>query len=381
MRTPVRAVREWARGAACVWAGFTISGVLACGDSENASFVEPTYADPCTYVTCSGHGSCDSSSGAPVCRCDATHAGELCASCAPLHHLDALGRCAPNRSCGDLDAPSCGAHGHCVDQSGVVECSCDRGYEGARCQLCSSGYERNQYAECLQVFLVNGGGSAPQLPERCRSETCHHHGSCTEPEGVVTCSCFPGYTGARCDLCAAGFSLRSERCVSNAPCTAGTCGACDNLSASPDVPTYPDTCGSTTSLDLTDVKLLSMQGDGKVWVCAGSRYYGMNTEHVVLEVGKRSPAQLTFRTPIIKLDFDAAGGVFSGPDIVKLEVQTNGKTITSLELHKRATEPVSVTFPSPVSEVDIVSSDRTTEIAIDGLSYQFDSTMCQSSEK
>jgi hypothetical protein len=370
-------VRAWAKHALRVSAGLLVLCLAACGERENATFIEPAFGDPCKYETCSGHGSCDGSTGAPVCSCAPGYAGELCAACGPGYHLDALARCTADRHCADGDAPACGAHGVCSDKRGVVECTCDRGYEGARCQLCSSGYDRNDYEECLQVFLVNG--TTQKQPEGCRAETCHNHGRCSQPDGAIQCACFPGYGGARCDLCVAGFSLRGDRCVSTAPCTASMCGACDNLSSSPDLPTAPDTCNSANSLELSDVTLLSMEGEGKVWVCAATSYYGINSEHVVLEVGKRIAAQVIFRTPITKMDFDASGGVFSGlsTTTLKFEVRSEGKVLSSFELHKGKTEPVSLTFSKPVSQLDFVSPENNTELALDSLSYEFDSATCK----
>src|SRR4029079_11225722 len=127
--------------------------LLGCDDGgERASTVAPVFGDGCRFAECGGHGDCaEAEDGSPMCLCEVGYGGDDCSACERGFHVDALGRCAPDRACAEQETPPCGQHGTCDDSDGVIMCACDPGYEGPRCTLCRSGWGRNEFGECLQL--------------------------------------------------------------------------------------------------------------------------------------------------------------------------------------------------------------------------------------
>ncbi|XP_050331117.1 basement membrane-specific heparan sulfate proteoglycan core protein isoform X23 [Bactrocera neohumeralis] len=101
----------------------------------------------------------------------------------------------------------------------VEKCVCPPGYIGDSCETCAPGYVREKYGPWL-------GRCVPFVPEPCqpgtygdpargipcRSCPCPQTGSSNfasgcqlSPDGDVTCNCLEGYTGRRCEICAAGY--------------------------------------------------------------------------------------------------------------------------------------------------------------------------------
>ncbi|XP_039497795.1 basement membrane-specific heparan sulfate proteoglycan core protein isoform X32 [Drosophila santomea] len=101
----------------------------------------------------------------------------------------------------------------------VEKCTCPPGYVGDSCESCASGYVRQPGGPWL-------GHCVPFIPEPCPSGTygdprrgvpckecpCPLTGSnnfasgCQQnPDGDVVCRCNEGYTGRRCEQCAAGY--------------------------------------------------------------------------------------------------------------------------------------------------------------------------------
>ncbi|XP_018799860.1 PREDICTED: basement membrane-specific heparan sulfate proteoglycan core protein isoform X9 [Bactrocera latifrons] len=101
----------------------------------------------------------------------------------------------------------------------VEKCVCPPGYIGDSCETCAPGYVREKYGPWL-------GRCVPFVPEPCqpgtygdpargipcRSCPCPQTGSSNfasgcqlSPDGDVTCNCHEGYTGRRCEICAAGY--------------------------------------------------------------------------------------------------------------------------------------------------------------------------------
>jgi hypothetical protein len=349
--------------------GLCAMALASCNEAvPEASFVAPAYGDPCLYAAC-GHGACVAAGGAPQCVCEPGYTGAACNVCALGAHADSRGLCVPDRLCGEHGDNICGAHGVCNDERGVVACDCDRGYAGARCELCASGYTKDDHSDCLQVYVVAGTVQAPR--SSCRAETCNHHGDCTERDGELSCRCYPSYSGARCDLCAAGFVLRGDRCVIDTPCSASSrCGACEGFQTGADFPLYPDTCSAAAGFESADVVMSSMQSLGDVWLCGAGTRYGLASEHVVLEVSAAHPATLAFRTAIRTLSFSIAAGVFNTPGALSLEVTGDGKRVTTLELNPNVSEPIDLAFDPPAREIALRSLRSRNEVALDALVYE-----------
>ncbi|XP_034667216.1 basement membrane-specific heparan sulfate proteoglycan core protein isoform X6 [Drosophila subobscura] len=101
----------------------------------------------------------------------------------------------------------------------VEKCTCPPGYVGDSCESCAPGYVRQPGGAWL-------GHCVPFTPEPCPAGTygdprrgipcrdcpCPQSGSnnfasgCQlRPDGEVLCNCFEGYTGKRCETCAAGY--------------------------------------------------------------------------------------------------------------------------------------------------------------------------------
>uniref|UniRef100_A0A3P8UCW4 Heparan sulfate proteoglycan 2 n=1 Tax=Amphiprion percula TaxID=161767 RepID=A0A3P8UCW4_AMPPE len=144
----------------------------------------------------------------------------------------------------------------------VEECACPQGYRGPSCQECDEGYTRTssglylgtcercdcnghasgcdpESGRCLQCLHNTAGARC----ERCGAQACQpcpcpgttsgnqFSSSCyLDSDGQPTCdNCPPGFTGRRCERCAAGYSgnpLLGQRCsVGNE--LNGNCYNCD----------------------------------------------------------------------------------------------------------------------------------------------------------
>ncbi|MGC4119478.1 MAG: clostripain-related cysteine peptidase [Myxococcales bacterium] len=145
----------------------------------------------CKPATCAGHGTCNDSSGAPVCTCEVGYSGAHCEACAAGYQdRDGDGVCRPGCASAGL---ACGAHGQCSDESGTAVCACSAGYTGASCEGCAAGYQdRDANGTCLADCAT-------------AALTCGAHGLCKDESGTAVCVCVPGHQGASCAECAQGF--------------------------------------------------------------------------------------------------------------------------------------------------------------------------------
>ncbi|MBN2496239.1 MAG: hypothetical protein JXR96_16725, partial [Deltaproteobacteria bacterium] len=190
-------------------AGWHDDGTGACALDEQ-----------CMVNTCSGHGTCDVTDGEVGCTaCDAGYTGEHCESCATDYHINpTTGLCDVDEDCTLADP--CTVHGVCHDDTGLIECSCDIGWDGDLCQACAPGYHDDGAGACL-------------LNQQCLANTCSGHGQCNETGGVVTCApCDNGYTGAWCERCATAYHLNPATglCDPDETCDGVSCsghGTCD----------------------------------------------------------------------------------------------------------------------------------------------------------
>lgn len=119
----------------------------------------------------------------------------------------------------------CGPHGHCGQGAGG--CVCDEGYAGLTCDRCADGHVRVGSAcvpgSCVDDSDCNDGNPCDGV-ERCGADRacmagvavdCGPRGTCRTGDG--RCDCEPGWAGAGCGSCAAGYVLEGGECV-EAPC-------------------------------------------------------------------------------------------------------------------------------------------------------------------
>jgi hypothetical protein len=169
------------------YAGATCDS-CAAGYHEEAGACVPDGVS-CQADSCSGHGTCDDSTGAIVCTCEAGYAGESCDACAAGYHRDGQ-VCVLDTECGPN---SCSGHGACDDSSGVVVCTCEAGYAQPFCASCAEGYQdHDQDGACLPDCATAG-------------LDCSGHGQCADDSGLAVCVCDLGHAGETCADCAAGY--------------------------------------------------------------------------------------------------------------------------------------------------------------------------------
>ncbi|MFH2005885.1 MAG: hypothetical protein ABI333_04770 [bacterium] len=168
-----------------------------CGVGDSPPDTNGNQADAqlevCEGIACSDHGTCVGLSGEAVCVCGAGYAGPDCGQCGAGYRDDGSGSCMLDEFC---EPESCSGHGTCDDSAGVVVCTCTQSYSGTNCDGCASGYQDND----------NTGQCAPDCETAmAQGLTCATHALCDDTSGQAQCVCAPGYDGALCDACAAGF--------------------------------------------------------------------------------------------------------------------------------------------------------------------------------
>ena len=87
------------------------------------------------------------------------------------------------------DTSSCSGHGSCDDSTGVVQCTCDQGYGGENCSECAQGFV--QWPEGVANCVDD-----PCAPDPCTGE--HALGGSCEQTGreSFTCGCDQGFVWA-----------------------------------------------------------------------------------------------------------------------------------------------------------------------------------------
>jgi hypothetical protein len=110
----------------------------------------------CSANSCLGHGSCDDSSGLPVCTCGTGYAGARCAQCASGYQdNDADGACTP--ACA---ANTCTTAGEtCFDDSGHTECLTVQGKDCQSILAADSSASDGRYV----TDFDGDGGNDPRL--------------------------------------------------------------------------------------------------------------------------------------------------------------------------------------------------------------------------
>lgn len=169
----------------------------------------------------------------------------------------------------------CSGHGTCTAVNQRPSCACEVGYAGVTCGVCAAsfhriagekcvadtkctatscgpkgkcsdvtgepvcacepGYSGAQCTDCYAGYHAGGGTAGCVLDRTCLSTSCSGAGQCKDTGGVVVCTCEAGHSGAVCDACATGFyrgvdgkCTASGSCATNNPC--GPRGTCEDSS-------------------------------------------------------------------------------------------------------------------------------------------------------
>uniref|UniRef100_A0A8R1I6V3 Laminin-like protein epi-1 n=2 Tax=Caenorhabditis japonica TaxID=281687 RepID=A0A8R1I6V3_CAEJA len=127
------------------------------------------------------------------CQCPAPYTGPSCQLCASGYHRvqsgSFLGACVP-----------CECNGHsatCDPDTGICT-DCEHNTHGDHCEFCDEGHYGNATNgspyDCMAC-------ACPFAPSNNFAKSC----DVSEEGQLLQCNCKPGYTGDRCDKCAAGF--------------------------------------------------------------------------------------------------------------------------------------------------------------------------------
>ena len=186
--------------------GYTGANCSDCAPGyhdEGGDCVEDTTCQP---NSCNNHGTCDDTSGSPVCTCDTGYAGATCDQCdIGYQDNDNNDTCEPNCATSGLD---CGDHGSCSDASGTAFCICDTGYTGATCDTCDTGYQDNDNNDICEPDCATASLDCNQVVSG---------GDCDDSGGTAQCVCNPGYIGADCKTCDVGYHDEGGVCVADVP--------------------------------------------------------------------------------------------------------------------------------------------------------------------
>jgi len=400
---------------------------LGCGNEtpSRATVIDPVFGDPCRFETCSEHGLCTpGDDDGPRCACEVGYAGTDCSRCDAGFHTDSKGRCAPDRTCAEQTLNPCGDYGSCKDETGVIECHCDPGYEGPRCTLCKVGYGRGKGGECLALVLGGGTGDSggqggPEPSETCGPDSCSGHGDCDDSNGKVTCACDRGYAGASCASCASRFHEEGGACVLDTTCLPRSCpdtatcvagqgkvecrckkgytgvdcdqcatgyvrdfarGTCTTFECEGNpipgtgvldfegkatFPTFDNNCISRVAVDTDEVMITSLAGDGEVWACATNTVYGVPTSHIFVEAGVENSSELIFSGPVAQISFD-----YGARTELALEVIGDGQVRDALSAVRRTHGSASYTFDPPITLFALRSTNGSTQqVALDNIVY------------
>lgn len=184
----------------------TGGGGADCPEGEQDNDRDGTCEPACTADTCSGNGTCDDSSGAALCTCDARYDGQTCDRCA-------------------------------------------EGYEGTGCMACSAGFQDND----------DDGTCMPG----CTTLACSGNGSCDDSSGTALCTCRPDFTGDDCaDACADGTA--GPDCAFGIIYGLDIPEAVEDWNAESDVPYDVDDAAGAGSFDRVAYRLIL--DDEEVWV-------------------------------------------------------------------------------------------------------------------
>jgi hypothetical protein len=151
----------------------------------------------CDDATCSGHGLCDDATGAIECDCELGYEGDRCETCSGgFQDNDLDGECSPTCETAGL---LCRTGRHCDDSTGSLACACDEGLQD------------------------NDGDGACEPTCEAAALDCGVTGVCDDSSGWARCACFDGYQDHDGDgACAPACDGLPPPC--------GGHGACDDAS-------------------------------------------------------------------------------------------------------------------------------------------------------
>ena len=217
-----------------------------CQDCDTSAGYYPDGAGGCTDTPCDPNP-CDQEDRR---RC-VVRDGHVECLCNPGTH-DEAGECLPDESCTE---DTCGGHGTCEDLDDGLRCDCDPGFVGTFCDACDTeaGYHPDGSGGCTtdpctpnpceqpnrSICLVldedevqcdcdpghHLEGDRCVIDQVCAPDSCGDHGDCEVVDGVIICSCHPGFTGALCDACdtEAGYHPDGSGGCTTDPCTPNPC--------------------------------------------------------------------------------------------------------------------------------------------------------------
>ena len=138
---------------------------------------------------CAPGGTCVNAPTGDSCQCTTGNEGLACGRCAAGYQdNDGNGLCTPSCDGGGL---SCPVHQECSDTSGTATCVCARGYTGASCDQCASGFgDRFGDGNCVALTCATSLLNCPT------------HSACYDRRYPPACRCDIGWGGAACATCA-----------------------------------------------------------------------------------------------------------------------------------------------------------------------------------
>ncbi|CAI2351123.1 unnamed protein product [Caenorhabditis sp. 36 PRJEB53466] len=127
------------------------------------------------------------------CQCPAPYTGPSCQLCASGYHRvqsgSFLGACVPCE---------CNGHSATCDPNTGICTDCEHNTHGEHCEFCDEGHYGNATNgspyDCMAC-------ACPFAPSNNFAKSC----DVSEEGQLLQCNCKPGYTGDRCDRCAAGY--------------------------------------------------------------------------------------------------------------------------------------------------------------------------------
>jgi len=362
----------------------------------------------CTESTCSDHATCKVVGGRVKCTCLPEYLGTLCLACAPGHHPD-QDACVLDEVC---ESSTCPEGSTCRVVEGRTACPCDPGYEGDACGQCAPGYH-DEAGACV-------------VDQACEPDSCPKTAACAVVDGVVQCTCLPGYTGDGCALCEPGFHGLGAECVLDEFCQADSCpghalcdvveglvtcpcvqgwdpeGACDHCVAYAVERTgfefpYGWSTGANQCQLRRELSVVGMSFEsrstpsaarGSIYACAKSSYSQMRDQHIQLELYRDQPAVISFDRPVTSVTFDVGSTLEPLAIDVRAEAHRGARTfddgrverlldpdvapLATLDLKARQRDTLTLVFDEEVRLVSLWSrSGGLQKLAIDNILYTY----------